>query len=590
MFSILKHFVLLAAVWGFWGASFCLAADFSTAAIMNDLRTIEAAVMTGPDGRLLINKGGADSVRRGDLWTIHEKGEIITDPVSGEELGRLDTLVATVRVVRADKRFSEIVSADQGPEKIRTNQQALRYDGIKARFVDSSGRHFALYEKLRLGLPALSWQGYEKIGPEAIPSAPADTLIVMAGPERLTIWCGGEILKIYENEASSSAPTAGRTGPVTVAPVAAIPLRLGGGQEAPEIIRPRSAVPARTVLSPVPGLMTPGMTSKIGGQLYRPVGSLETIIRNLDMAEFDQSSTPWFVYLDDQGLAVQPAIGRGERYLYKYAGFGEVANISVGGDGMIAMNIFHQSEWRMCSRLLRFRAGHFETMASDINYILAYIDVDGDGSKELVGQNFDKEDFFGAGVYVMQRRGKQLSRGKELTVGPRFRLFGAFWADLDGNRSMETGFFDLARYLQIRSKGREVWRSTDVFGGSIADVEIENIESEGATSRREIIWAPPAVIPYDKGRFVALAANDPSLLNMIGGGPRNGGIRILYEAEGHYFLRHLDAKFDGPVQAVFAWGDELYCAVVEGNIFTGKGRTHVVAFSLEELQKALTES
>lgn len=581
MSLINRPLVLLAIVAIFSGVPVSWAADFSLASIVDDLHTIEAKIIVRPDGQLLLNKGTANSVHRGDLWSIHEQGEVVTDPESGAPLGSLDIVIATVKVVGTEKHFSEIIPAGEGSKQIRTGLLALRYDDIKTLFLDSDSGNYRLYEKLRLSLPDLQWQGYKKIDPQIVPNIPDDTLVIYAGKERLTIWCGGEIVKIYEK-----GRMVARVKPA--APIASVPLATK-----PPLIQPvappqrQSGVANKTSSTPVPGLMTPGMSSKIGGQDYRSAGSIDTIIYNLDMAEFDQSSTPWFVYLDKNGLYIQPVLGEGTSYLYRYEGFGEIVDISVGENGMIAMNIFNQSEWQMQSRLLRFADGRFEVVVSDINYILSYVDVNGDGSKELIGQSFDEEIFFGSGVYELSLRANSLSRIRTIHVGPAFRIFGAFWADLDNNQTMEIGFYNYGRYLQLNNCKKELWQTTDVFGGSISDVEIENIESEGATSRREIVWPQPAVIPYKKGCFVALAYNDPSLLNMISVRPRNGEIRILYKNNGHYFLRRLNAAFEGPVQAVFARGDELYCAIIEGNIFTGKGRTNVIAFSIEELKRTL---
>lgn len=557
------------------------AADIPFDSIIEDLGVINAAVIVGPDGRLLLNKGSLHAVRRGDLWSIHTKGAMVKDPVSGEELGRLDEILGVVKVVRTDKRFCQIERVHPADVTFKTGLQAIRYSRIKSIFQDSSGVYYGLYEKLRAGLPNLNWQGYQKVGAQEPVVAPADGIVFSARNDRLIIWSGGEILSVYENSSSNVSPIESDTS-------------LSLNEKEPhrsdqnEASLPEQPLPSRNpVIQAASGLMTPGMSAKIASRKYRSVGSLDDIVYHLDVM-VDKSGKDYFVYLSDAGLFVQTALGAEKAYEYRYEGFGRVAGISIGPNGMIAMNIFNQSEWAMASMLLRFSGEGFEILARDINYILAYVDINDDGNKELIGQNFDNENFFGPGVYELAWDNTQISRISTLDLPVGFRIFGSFWADLDNDHVVENGFYNSGRRLLIYARGEEAWRSTDPFGGSIQGVMIENIESEGATSRSEIVWSPAAVVPYKNGKFVALAYNDASLLNIVGMRPRKGKVGILYKNNGRYFLRILDAGFEGPVQSVFVWQNELYCAVVEGGLFSGRGgKTHVIAFSLKDLKKAL---
>jgi hypothetical protein len=558
-----------------------VAADFPVADIVQTLRRMDATVIVRPNGILLLNKGSLNGIQRGDLWRIYGPGELIKDPVSGKDLGRMSETAGIARVVRTEEQFCEIELIQPKKAAPRMGHQALRFDGITAVLQDGSGTGYDLYETLRVRLPALRWAGYEKTDAAKPVTASPDTLIFSIRNERLTLWSGGEILNIYGGapvSGQSSAPAEMVTPATVTAPLP---------DPAPTLPPSEPAESIKPAAQPVPGLMTPGMSAHLITRQYRSVGSLNHIVLQLDVMPMGESGKPCFVYLSDDGLFVQSVLGQGSPYVYRYNGFGRVAGISVGRDGMIALNVFNQRDWEMTSLLLRFSGDRFEVIAKDINYILAYVDVNDDGTMDLVGQTFDRESFFGPEVNTLELQDGQVNPVKAVNVPFGFRIYGAFWADLDGNHTVENGFYNAARRLRLFAGGEETWQSTDPFGGSIQGVSIKNIESEGATSRNEIIWSPAAVVPYDKGKFVALARNDPSLLNIVGVRPRKGEVGILYKNNGQHFLRVLDAGFEGPVQSVFTWKDELYCAIVEGSLFTGKGKTHVIAFSLAELKKAL---
>ena len=554
-----------------------LAADMSVADIVESVRPMDAVVIASPDGGLLLNKGSLNGIRRGELWSIHQKGEIVKDPVSGEELGRFDKILGIVKVVRTDERFCQIERVKPTNLSLKTGQQAIRFDGINSIFQDGSGIHYQLYENLRADLPNLSWQDYQMVSQSDPAETSSDALLFSVSADRIAVWSGGEILKIYGNIRSESSPA--KTGAAVLMDPQPV--------EKQEPMPIPSIEPERPALQKKPGMMTPGLSAKITSREYRSVGSLDGIVYHLDVM-VDKNENAYFVYLTDSGLFAKDALNPTQVITYRYEGFGQVAGISVGPDGMVAMNIFNQREWAMVSLLLKLFDDHFEVVVRDINYILAYADINNDGIAELIGQRFDREIFFGSGVFELNLQGTRLNRVGAIEVPVGFRIFGSFWADFDNDHVIENGFFNLGRQLLIYTKGKETWRSTNPFGGSIQGVMIENIDSENATSRREIVWSPAAVVPYKSGKFVALAYNDASLLNAIGMRPSKGEVGILYKHNGQYFLRLLDAGFEGPVQSVFAWQDELYCAVVEGGIFSGKGgKTHMIAFPIEELKKAI---
>lgn len=82
------------------------------------------------DEELLINIGKNQGAYVGEKYKIYEKGEEIQDPDTGENLGTLDYIKATVEIVNVYENFSIVESLTRYKEKVST--------GIMSAFSDKS--------------------------------------------------------------------------------------------------------------------------------------------------------------------------------------------------------------------------------------------------------------------------------------------------------------------------------------------------------------------------------------------------------------------------------------------------------------------
>ncbi|EMF0280536.1 hypothetical protein KI126_002609 [Enterococcus faecium] len=82
------------------------------------------------DEELLINIGKKQGAYVGEKYKIYEKGETIQDPDTGENLGTLDYIKATVEIVNVYENFSIVESLTRYKEKVST--------GIMSAFSDKS--------------------------------------------------------------------------------------------------------------------------------------------------------------------------------------------------------------------------------------------------------------------------------------------------------------------------------------------------------------------------------------------------------------------------------------------------------------------
>jgi len=538
--------------------------------IVKELGTLEAKVIKGPHGRYLINMGTIHNIKKGSLWTLYSTGEQVIEPVTGKKLGALPLPLAIGEVTRVEKHFSEIsVKCFKKACNIKSGLTATRYREIKAVFQDVNGSLYSLYELIRGKLPSLDWQGYQSIENPSDAAQLPEGVVIVADKGKVTIWSGGEILSIYDEMVSAGGLSQPALTPSTLSVTK----------------RKESHLKQKTVAGPA-GLMIPGLNTDLAIENYRAVASIDYRVNNLRITEPNRAKTPYFIYLSNKTLYAQ-AVGTGESYQYAYKGFGDMVNMSLGPNGLIALNIYVQGEG-MNSRILKFTTDGFTVLTRDIEYILEFLDMDGNGINEsLVGQDFDTESFFGSGVFrlALDDLGK-ITQNDSLATPKGFNLLGAIMADLDGNEINETAYYNSGRNLVIYEANQQKWESPSSFG-SIKSMLIDDIINESNAPRGVPVWPQSALFSIDNALFAVVPANQDGIWGMVGGSTKNGRLGLLYPNNGTYTFRLLTTKFQGPVQSIFTYNNELYIAIVEGNAFTGQGKTHILALPMNVLKKSI---
>ena len=536
--------------------------------MVHDLRPIEGVFIKTSENQNLINKGVKDGVKKGDLWTLFSEGKPVIDPVTNKDLGRLPVAIAVCKVIRTEEFFSEVeVKCLTKTCKIKSGQNAIRFKGIDVTFMDVGGKTYALYESIRAELPSLNWKGYQKLEkPYNVSPRPYEVLIFTQN-NRMTVWSGKEIL-LFD----------------TIEPTAK-PVSQSTSMAAPQVTMQGEDEPLKRKTPIALGMMAPGLATNIEIKDFRPVGSIDHLALNIGMFKSGTSDRSFFIYLNQKTVYAR-AIDSTETYSYHYDGFGEILNMILGEDRRIVLNIYVEREG-MHSMILSFEDGNFRVLARDINYILAMLDTNGDGVNDsLYGQNFDEENFLGRSTYLLSLENGMVKRIKEIQKLPNFNLMGAFMADINGNGTPEIGFYNPGRKLVIYEGNKKIWESSSVLGGSIKDILYDDPQTNFDAPFQVPVWSQSAVIFSGKKHYLAVPANDPGLLRIVGGGPERGGLGILSSLGNTYSFRKIAAQFQGPIQSVFVFQDALYMAVVEGNLFTGHGKTHILSVPLN----ALTES
>jgi hypothetical protein len=538
--------------------------------IVKELGPVEAKIIKGPDERYLINMGTTHNIKKGHLWTVYSTDKQVIEPITGKKLGVLSEPLAIGKVTRVEKHFSEIsVKCLKESCNIKSGITAKRYCEIKAVFQDVNGSWFSLYEMIRANLPSLNWQGYQSIETSADVAQLPEGVVIVADKERVTIWSGGEILSIHnEMTSAQSLPQPALTPSTT-------PMT-----EKKEIARKQ-----KTVTS-TPGVMIPGLSTNLKIENYKAVTSINHIVDSVRITEADETKSPYFIYLRKKKLYAR-AIQSKKRYQYAYNGFGDVINMSLGPNGLIVLNIFVKNEG-MASRILKFTKDGFTVLVRDIDYLLEFLDMNGNGVNEsLIGQHFDEESFFGSGVFHLNidNSGTVTQHGP-INTPTGFNLFGAIMADLDQNNIKDTAYYNPGGKLVVYEANKQKWESPSPFD-PIKIMLIDDFVNESNPPKDVPVWPQSALFSADHVLFAVVPSNQTGIWRIVGGRSKNGGLGLLCPGNETYAFRLLTTKFQGPVQSIFMYGNELYIAVAEGNIFTGQGKTHIIAVPMNVLKKSI---
>ncbi len=534
--------------------------------LVKELKVVDAALISFPNGLFFINKGSSGGVRKGELWTIFSKGDPVKDPATGKRLGFLQIPIGEAKITSIAENFSQVsIKLQDKSKKIKSGMAAKRFDKVDILFQDSEGLHFSDYEILRTKLPSLNWKAYLNDKNNFKDSGTYNGILITVFKDRLTLWCAGEVLAIcnLEEKTLSSSHSPGSDIVQSKAP---------------------HIMPEHLLL---PGIRTPGLNREAALQSYNFVKTFDELIYNFKICTIDNK--PYYIYLTKQALYAQRTDGS-KRFQYNYNGFGDIVGASMGEDGLIALNILVQYKG-MESQVLRFENNKFNLVADNIHYILGFVDMDGNGhSESLVGQEYNQENFYGINTCFFKIKKNSIKKTKKLFLPSGFELFGSFMADLDGNGKKEVGFYNLGRKLNVYEDGKKKWGFSSPLGGSLQSFYISPSDDE--TILRDIfVWSEPAVMDLGTKKGIALVINRSNLISsVVDINPDKGGVAILLtDKNGKLFLSSIDINFQGPVQSVFFYNGMLYCLVIEGNSFTEIAKSHLITFSLDAFISALNQ-
>jgi hypothetical protein len=561
--------------------------------ISKDFKPLSGYVIMPVQREFLIDLDAGKGVAVGDLFSVVKPGEKIIHPVTKEVLGSLDEVKGVLQVTRVKSGYS--YARPLGEAKgVGKGDAVRRYENVSAAFWDYTGQGETFFAELKAALPALEWQEYAVAQGQRppVPAAPAKE-----GPQLLFILrhdglevrdgAGFQTIRAYSAPALMAAQPAPALSAPAVSPVP------GGMEERMQALEQR--LQGQTGAPQAPYRLEEPASGGVGYKTafpgFKSLGNL-----------------PWVTTMAD-------FVRDGERLLLAATDGKEIRVFTVGdslaplaqGDTSYVAQILAVRWWRPAagdelrlavtawndrrveSALFALRGDRLVLLQEHIPFLLGAFDRNGDGSPELLlGQNFDKDTFFGVQFKSLtQVKGKLAEADPGFSLPQRFTVQGSLFADVTGDGRPEA-IFVRDGLLYIFDGEKEIYRSPKQMGGSLSTAIYQtNPNALDVLTDFAVFEVPPVAVDLDGDGSLELLtiASDRSSLttSSIGPGVKKSWLSVLKFRDGMFVKGTLGEELDVPLQGLTVAPDRvLFVASEPGSILGQGGASHLLSFPLAQ--------
>jgi len=504
--------------------TFSIAGEFPIDKVRSDLSTQTARLIQGPEEHVLLNQGRKQGIQKGDLWSLYLPAQPVKDTETGESLGKFAPRAAVARVVQVQKRFSEIevqCIKEKGCQ-LSSGMKAVRFDQVKAWFIDKGGPFSETYRQLNAQLNHLDWQGCHKAAKKLPSSGSVSSawgVVFVSSQDGLTVWSGGQVKEMYSaQEKGSASATSG-------------------------------------AVSDVQGTSGPLKVSD-----FDLVISLDRKVDHMGLARSSDSQDPYLILLSNRQIRAKN-LEKERMFEYEYQGFGQVIDLSVAGNNLLAVNIY-DPDTGMRSMLLEITDSGFKKKAKGIKYMLSFMGPAGDDKEPVLwGQRFSPTDLLHPVVFRLKIQDDAVNRGKRVEVPSGFSLIGAFLGDVNNNGKAEMGFFHPGGQMVVQEQGAQVWESTEKFAPSHGSFLVSDPQNFDMAPSKVPIWGKPAMFSAKDQSYAAIPANEAGLSSMLNSQPKQGTVALFFGQDSLYRLQRLVDQFQGPILDLAVFKDRLLICV-----------------------------
>ena len=543
--------------------------------VVKDLSPVTGVVVMLEEGNVLIDLGSNKDVKVGDIFTVYVTDKVIRHPVTKKILGKTTTPIGVIEVIKVKPKFS-ICTVLSAKRKIKPGMEVTRFSDIPVIFVDRVKQPPAevLYGYLKTRLGDMNWLPDVTAGGEKLtPGVLEKNGIVLA------IVAEANAIKMYDQKLRLL-----RLWPWTPYPAAVAAQPQAG---VPPTAYPYGAPPTPRVpaVSPEQAARYPIASADMERALaprYRKVTEIPDVALCVDLYDLDGDGVLEAIFITEGTLQIRELSETGTTVGHSFRGFGRLVSVSGGEGGYIALNIYVENR-QMRSMVLRYVEGKLEPVVSDLNFILAFVDLNNDGKREtLLAQDFDSDRFFGAKVFKMRIVGRKVEPGPNVCVPRDFHLIGATFADLNGDGVNEISFINEHHKLVIFRGDQKIWMSPRRVGGGVQDVSLD-VGTDNIKFPQNIpVETPPFPIDLDRDgkKELLIPDNKSTFYHLVEGFPtyEYGRISVVSVEALGFLLRPFSGKLSGPVVGLGSDGKEVFCGLVKGSLLWGKATSYVLAF------------
>ncbi|MCS7200205.1 MAG: hypothetical protein N2327_07910 [Caldimicrobium sp.] len=390
--------------------------------IKRDYQPIPALVIGLEGNEVILDKGRAQGVKPRDIFTIYKKVKKIIHPETKESLGFLKEPIGKVEVLRVEENFATARILTK-KEEFPIPTPAKRFSDIRL-LITTEGN--PLDENLFITFKNLLTES-EIIFEPNIRAYQITAADLQARRVDILISVGTNYLKVY----NSYLDLVRAYGSPTLA-------------TSPQVVTPAMTIQPPPIQVPIPQFSQIFLIGKMPGEVLQA-----------EFADVDGDGTPEMIYFNREGLFIVKIRGG---LLAKYKPEkGDILSFSVGPEGWIALNVYEKN-LGMRSEILRFTPQGLNLVLQRLNLFLQFVDYVGTGQRDtLLAQTFDSENMFGKEVYIVKREGNQLRYVSKIDMPENFRLIGANFLDLDGDKEREIAFYLPDGRLAIYKRERQVF-------------------------------------------------------------------------------------------------------------------------------------